>query len=59
MGVSPSYFTRILKLSFLAPDIVQVILGARHPLTLTAQSVTLQSELPKAWTDQRVLLGTA
>jgi hypothetical protein len=35
VGVSPSYFTRILKLSFLAPDIVQAILGARHPLTLT------------------------
>jgi site-specific DNA recombinase len=59
MGVSPSYFTRILKLSFLAPDIVQVILGGRHPLTLTAQSVTLHSGLPKAWSEQRELLGTA
>ena len=58
-GVSPSYFTRLLKLSYLAPDLVQAILAGRHPLALTAKRLSLDSALPKAWSDQRMLLRTA
>ena len=58
-GVSPSYFTRILRLSFLAPDIVSAILGDRHPLELTAKRISLTDRLPNAWSGQRALLGMA
>src|SRR6185437_15920334 len=30
-GVSPSYFTRLVRLSYLAPDILQAILDGRQP----------------------------
>jgi hypothetical protein len=34
--VSPSYFTRLVRLSYLAPDITEAILDGRHPRDLTA-----------------------
>jgi hypothetical protein len=34
-GVSPSYFTRLVRLSYLAPDIIQAILDGRQPRNLT------------------------
>jgi len=33
-GVSPSYFTRLVRLSYLAPDITQAILDGRQPRDL-------------------------
>jgi hypothetical protein len=36
-GVSPSYFTRLVRLSYLAPDITQAILDGRQPRDLTAK----------------------
>ena len=30
-GVSPSYFTRLVRLSYLAPDIAQAIVDGRQP----------------------------
>src|SRR6516162_1448911 len=35
-GVSPSYFTRLVRLSYLAPDITEAILDGRQPRDLTA-----------------------
>lgn len=56
-GVSKSWFTRILRLSFLAPDIVGAVLADRHPIGLNAQRLGRLSDLPIAWTDQRTRLG--
>ena len=39
-GVGGSYFTRILRLGFLAPAIVEAILAGRQPLELTAAKLT-------------------
>jgi AraC-like DNA-binding protein len=36
VGVSPTYFTRVFQLSFLAPDITTAILQGREPLELSA-----------------------
>jgi hypothetical protein len=36
-GVSRSYFTPLVRLSYLAPDIIQAILDGRHPRDLTAE----------------------
>jgi site-specific DNA recombinase len=57
-GVVRSYFTRILRLSFLAPDIVKVILRDRHPIELSAKRLANELRLPIAWDEQRALLGS-
>ena len=57
-GVGGSYFTRILRLSFLAPEIVRAILRDRHPIELTAKRLASQFRFPIAWDEQRALLGT-
>jgi site-specific DNA recombinase len=58
-GVSPSYFTRIVRLSYLAPDITQAILDGHHPRDLTAENLLSHSRLPLAWHDQWTALGFA
>jgi hypothetical protein len=58
-GVSRSYFTRVVRLSYLAPDITQAILDGRQPRDLTAQKLLAHSRLPLGWHDQRTALGFA
>jgi site-specific DNA recombinase len=57
--VSRSYFTRLVRLSYLAPDITQAILDGRQPPDLTAEKLLEHSRLPLAWHDQRTVLGFA
>src|SRR6266404_2806074 len=56
-GVGRSYFTRLVRLSYLAPDITQAILEGRQPRDLTAEKLLAHSRLPLAWHDQRIVLG--
>ena len=58
-GVSPSYFTRLVRLSYLAPDITQAILDGRQPRDLTADKLLAHSRLPLTWQEQRTVLGFA
>ena len=58
-GVSPSYFTRLVRLSYLAPDITQAILDGRQPRELTAAKLLAHSRLPLGWHEQRTVLGFA
>jgi hypothetical protein len=58
-GVSPSYFTRLVRLSYLAPDITQAILDGRQPRDLTADKLLAHSRLPLVWREQRAVLGFA
>ena len=58
-GVSRSYFTRLVRLSHLAPDITQAILDGRQPRDLTAEKLLEHSRLPLTWPEQRTLLGFA
>jgi site-specific DNA recombinase len=58
-GVSRSYFTRVVRLSYLAPDITQAILEGRQPSDLTAEKLLEHSRLPLAWHGQRAALGFA
>jgi hypothetical protein len=45
-GVSPCYFTRLVRLSYLAPDITQAILEGCQPRDLTADKLLAHSRLP-------------
>jgi hypothetical protein len=56
-GVGGSYFTRILRLSFLSPEVVKAILRDRHPIELTAKRIANEVRIPIAWDAQRTLLG--
>jgi hypothetical protein len=55
--VTGSYFTRVLRLSFLAPEILKAILRDRHPIELSAKRLANETRLPVAWDAQRALLG--
>ena len=58
-GVGGSYFTRILRLGFLAPEVVKAILSDRHPIELTAKKLVNETRIPVAWAEQRTLLVTS
>jgi DNA invertase Pin-like site-specific DNA recombinase len=56
-GISPSEVSRIIRLAFLAPDIVKAILDGRQPIELTSRRLMRIGELPLEWHRQRRLLG--
>jgi len=58
-GVSSSYFTRVLRLSFLAPEITKMILQGRQPPELTANRIKHTGRLDPSWVEQMVQLGLA
>ena len=54
-GIAPSYMTRIMRLTLLAPDIVEAILdGTQGPEVTLARVLEL---FPVEWTGQRKTLG--
>ena len=55
----PSYVTRLLRLTFLAPDIITSIITGRQPPELTARKLMADTRLPRDWSQQRVQLGFA
>ena len=55
----PSYVTRLLRLTYLAPDIVTALVEGRQPIELTAKRLMDDTRLPLEWQAQRELLGFA
>jgi hypothetical protein len=51
------HLTRLARLSYLAPDIINAILDGRQPLDLTPRALLRTARLPTSWSDQRRLLG--
>ena len=58
-GVVSSYVTRLLRLTYLAPDIVTAIVEGRQPIELMANRLMDDTRLPLEWQAQRELLGFA
>ena len=56
-NVNSSYATRLLRLAFLSPEIVRQILDGRHPPTLTARRLLLDTRLPLVWNDQLAVMS--
>ena len=56
-GIDDGEVTRVLPLAFLAPDIVEAILGGRQPVTLTARYLKRLKPIPAMWSEQRRVLG--
>jgi DNA invertase Pin-like site-specific DNA recombinase len=51
-----SHVSRTIGLAFLAPDLVEMILAGRHPITLTPERLKPRRPLPLDWNGQRELL---
>jgi hypothetical protein len=52
--INPSYVSRILRLAYLSPIVVQAILDGKHPAWLTMRH--LLKPLPSDWAEQERLL---
>lgn len=57
--LTPSYITRLLRLTYLAPDILTRILDGDQPPELTAAKLMADTRLPLDWQEQRIRLGIA
>jgi site-specific DNA recombinase len=53
---TPAFIHRVLRLNYLAPDIIAAILDGRQPPGLTRKGL-LYASLPTDWVQQRLLLG--
>lgn len=56
LGIGPKNFTRLVRLNYLAPDIIAAILDGTQPDELSCQSL-MAVDLPMDWSLQRRLLG--
>jgi site-specific DNA recombinase len=55
----PSYVTRLVRLTFLAPDITASILSGRHDPDLTVSRLMADTRFPLDWNDQRRFFASA
>lgn len=54
-GIAAPYLTRVFRLTFLAPEVVEAILDGRQPPSLSLE--VLRDQLPVDWLEQRASLG--
>jgi hypothetical protein len=60
IGMNKGRLTSLIRLSYLAPEIVGGLLASRHPIELTpARLLRLSKNLPHDWKEQRRSLGFA
>ena len=57
--VGSRYVRRLLRLAFLAPDIVEAIAAGDQPPELTAEGLAERIDLPLLWTAQEKAVGIA
>ena len=56
-NITPSYAARLMRLNYLAPDIIEAIIAGRQPAGLTANKLIKDSRFPLGWHEQRIALG--
>jgi DNA invertase Pin-like site-specific DNA recombinase len=56
-GVTASYAARLVRLNYLAPDIVEAILAGAQPADLTANKLMKDTRFAPSWREQRRTLG--
>jgi site-specific DNA recombinase len=58
LGMGKGHLTSLVRLYYLAPDIVRALLKGRQPIGLTpTRLLRLSKDLPHAWSEQRHFLG--
>ena len=58
-GINNSWISRVVRLNFLAPAIVEAILEGKQPAQLDGTTLTTGGELPVSWEEQARHLGLA
>ena len=58
-GIAFARFKRLLRLSYLAPDIVEAILDGSQPKELELATLKTVTNIPHCWQTQRAMLGFA
>ncbi len=56
-GLQRAYVSSLMPLSFLAPDITEMILQGRQPVGITLDRILRLKPLPADWDAQRSFLG--
>lgn len=56
-GVTSSYFSRVVRLAFLSPNIATAIIEGRQPIDLSSIKLTLRTDLAPGWKQQEQQLG--
>jgi len=56
-SIAVRYVSRLIRLAFLAPDIIESIVDGRQPSDLTAQGLTRHIAIPIEWRSQRAALN--
>jgi len=56
LGITRSYLGRLIRLTLLAPDIIEAIVEGREPATLSVD-VLMRGDYPDDWPGQRKALG--
>jgi hypothetical protein len=56
VGKKPAHFSRLVRLNYLAPDIVTSIVDGRQPATLS-RGLLMKTDLPLDWAIQRQIFG--
>lgn len=56
---SNRHLSRLLRISWLAPDIVSAIVDGQQPASLTGRRLLRAAALPMDWAEQRQFLGFA
>ena len=54
--VTSSYASRVMRLNFLAPKIVEAIVTGKQPIDLDAKKLLGLSDMSLAWSEQEKLL---
>jgi DNA invertase Pin-like site-specific DNA recombinase len=54
---SKRHFLQLLRLSWLAPDIIAAIAEGRHPVALTGRRLLRAADVPLSWEEQRRYFG--
>jgi site-specific DNA recombinase len=58
-GVTDRYVRRLMRLAFLAPEIVEAIVAGNQPPELTAEALAERIDLPLLWAAQEQAVGIA
>jgi hypothetical protein len=60
LGMNKGRLASLIRLSYLAPEIVGALLAGRHPIELTpTRLLRMSKNMPQDWTEQRRFLGFA
>ena len=55
-GINDSWISRVVRLAFLSPEIVDRILAGAQPAALNGTTLTTANQIPRSWNEQAMLL---